>query len=171
MELQATIRRALDNGDARANPRRQLNLKVGAREPTSSRKLVTVRNLSTSGLLIETDEKLSIGDAIEIELPVAGNRLASVVWTSSNLCGCKFSKPISQGSVSAALLRSPIEVADWPAFDPDAGDDPELRPKTVKESNALSITLKFWIIVGLTIASWGLVGGLVMLLVYLLDLL
>ena len=144
-----------------------MNLQVGARESASSPIAVVVQNLSMSGLLIRTDEKLSIGDVIEFEMPVAGTRLATVVWTRSNLFGCKFSEPISQGTVSAALLQSPIEASAGPDSGSELGVDDEFGATVDQDSNALSISVKFWIIVSLTIASWGLVGGLVMLLVYL----
>lgn len=171
MELKARIRPAAVYGDSRTNSRRQLNLRVNAREPASSSILVVVRNLSISGLLIETDEKLAIGDVIEFELPVAGSRLASVVWTRSNQFGCKFSEPISQGSVSAALLQSPIEGRAWPDLGSEPEEDFKLGSDADNDSNELPNSAKFWIIVSLTIASWGLLGGLVMLAVYLLDLL
>lgn len=170
VELKARIRAAIVHGDARTNSRRQLNLQVSAREPASTSILVVVRNLSISGLLIETDEKLAIGDVIEFELPVAGSRLASVVWARSNQFGCKFNEPISQGSVSAALLQSPIEGSAWPDLGSEPAEDFELGSDVDNHSNDLPISTKFWIIVSLTIVSWGLVGGLVMLAVYLLDL-
>lgn len=171
VELKARIRPVVVHGDARTNSRRQLNLRVSAREPASSSILVVVRNLSISGLLIETDEKLAIGDVIEFELPVAGCRLASVVWMGSNQFGCKFSEPISQGSVSAALLQSPIEGRAWPDLGSEPAEDFELGSDADNTSNDLPISAKFWIIVSLTIVSWGVVGALVMLAVYLLDLL
>lgn len=67
---------------------------------------VLVHNISTTGLLLESDAALADGEAIEIELPHAGGTRARVVWTSGRLAGCQFDSPISPAALSAAQLQS-----------------------------------------------------------------
>lgn len=69
-----------------------------------------IRNLSQTGLLIESETVLQTGDRIEVELPRAGPCPAKVIWQKANLAGCQFVTPISQSAVSASLLLSPFSA-------------------------------------------------------------
>jgi transcriptional regulator with XRE-family HTH domain len=75
---------------------------------------VVVHNLSASGVLIESGSQLVIGQSVLIELPEAEAVLATVVWQSPPLFGCRFEQPLSRAALSAAQLRNPLP----PAFDP-----------------------------------------------------
>jgi PilZ domain-containing protein len=68
---------------------------------------VLILDISTTGLLLESDAALVNGETIELDLPEAPGIRALVKWTSGNLFGCQFKKPISKAAVSAALLRAP----------------------------------------------------------------
>ena len=67
---------------------------------------VTIHNLSSSGMLIETQARLSSFDDVEVDLPETGITRALVVWNSGRFYGCKFKDPVSEAIISAALLRS-----------------------------------------------------------------
>jgi hypothetical protein len=69
----------------------------------------TVRNLSESGLLIESSDALEVGDRVSLALPVTGVTEARVIWARAPFYGCEFARPVSRAVVSAALLRAPIE--------------------------------------------------------------
>ena len=69
----------------------------------------TVRNLSETGLLIESPDALEVGDRVSLELPVSGTAEARVIWARAPFYGCEFARPVSRAVVSAALLRAPIE--------------------------------------------------------------
>ena len=89
--------------EQRRTPRRTLRLDVeggGA---------ATIRNLSHQGLLIETTDGLEVGDRVSLELPIAGEAQAQVIWARAPFYGCEFARPISRAAISAALLRAPIE--------------------------------------------------------------
>ncbi|MFN9579759.1 MAG: helix-turn-helix domain-containing protein [Novosphingobium sp.] len=96
--------------------RRQLRLEVSG-ELNGSRANVTVHNISESGLLIETDQALAVGEWFSLTLPEAGAVEAEVVWVSEQLHGCRFATPISRAALSASQLRG---VATPPAAQPDA---------------------------------------------------
>lgn len=159
MELTARLKQSPPAEAWRNDTRRPLNLEIDAWEPAKSTASVIVRNLSVSGVLIETGLRLSTGDVVELELPVAGTSPATVVWSSHHLYGCKFVDPISSGAVSAALLRSPfdqaVEVRPEPVAAPSGHAEPDADPVEAR----LSTGAKFWINFGLATASWGVLGG------------
>ena len=89
--------------EQRRTPRRTLRLDV---EGGAS---ATVRNLSETGLLIESPDTLEVGDRVSLDLPAAGLAEARVIWARGQFYGCEFARPVSRAVVSAALLRAPIE--------------------------------------------------------------
>ena len=89
--------------EQRRTPRRTLRLDI---EGGAS---ATVRNLSETGLLIESPEALEVGDRVSLDLPVVGLAEARVIWARGQFYGCEFARPVSRAVVSAALLRAPIE--------------------------------------------------------------
>lgn len=108
MPLLAELRIEAEPRDRRRASRRTLRLEVAGDESGAAGRAV-VRNLSETGLLLETAEPLQNGDTLSVELPEAGPVTARVVWCRAPYFGCEFAAPVSRGSVSAALLRSPIE--------------------------------------------------------------
>jgi hypothetical protein len=98
--------------DRRDSPRRQLRL--GSTLQTSGED-VTIHDLSSTGMLIETAAQLTPFDNLEIELPEAGTAQALVVWSSGFFYGCEFKNRLSQAAVSAAQLRSPALQSSPPA--------------------------------------------------------
>src|SRR5690242_6901892 len=105
--LVAQLRTDQDEAEQRGAARRTLNLQVGS-QYLDAEALVLIHNLSENGLLIETLAPLELGETIEVELPEAGATPARIVRKDGDHYGCRFVAPISKGSVSAALLRSPV---------------------------------------------------------------
>jgi transcriptional regulator with XRE-family HTH domain len=96
---------SIARGDAR-DPRRALHLDALGATAADDSAQVTVHNLSTTGLLLETEASLAPGEMLEVDLPLAGATTAQVVWASGKLFGCRFDKPISPAVLSAAQLRA-----------------------------------------------------------------
>lgn len=88
-------------GERRRSVRRTLRLGVAARGES-----VTVRDISRTGMLIESSTPMLVGANFEVELPHAGAVSAVVVWNSGEFYGCEFDEPISPAAVSAAQLQS-----------------------------------------------------------------
>jgi len=107
MALLAELRTEPQTLERRSRARRTLRLEIESKIGADAGRAV-VRNLSETGLLLETEEALTIGDALAVELPEAGTVQARVVWTRAPFFGCEFAVPIGRGAVSAALLKSPI---------------------------------------------------------------
>lgn len=111
--------------ERRDAPRRELKLGVtGAGEP------VTIRNISITGMLLESSTPLLVGATFAADLPNAGSVAAEVVWNGGNFYGCEFDRPISPAAVSAALLLS----GSRPGAEPPATCNPlaELRDLNVE---------------------------------------
>ncbi len=89
-------------------PRRKLLFEAhGALESGSAAK-VLVHNVSTAGILLESQVPLANGERIDIDLPQVGSTRAKVVWNSGSFFGCQFDAPISSAALSAAQLRGAV---------------------------------------------------------------
>lgn len=89
----------------RAATRRALRLETSGFVAGSGDANVTIHNISSAGLLIETELDLAEGDELAIDLPEAGAVGASVVWRSEHLFGCAFDEAISPAALAAAQLQ------------------------------------------------------------------
>lgn len=108
--------------DDREAARRTLRLGINARLGGKPAMAATVANISTTGMLIETDVALAEGEAIVVELPEAGERTATVVWSDSPVHGCRFDRPLSPAEVSAAQLRGDALPAEADGTGEDFGE-------------------------------------------------
>jgi len=88
--------------ERRSKQRRKLSLDSNIH----TGEIVSVHDISPTGMLIETDADLSALDRLEIDLPENGTTNAIIAWNSGRYYGCQFTKPLSPAKVSAALLRS-----------------------------------------------------------------
>lgn len=104
--LLAHIANPVETTNRRRTERRTLRLDVAARSATDEAAVV-IRNLSRTGLLIETDAAFSIGETFLLVLPELGAAPARVVRNDGKLFGCEFLTPVPASAISAALLRSP----------------------------------------------------------------
>ncbi len=98
-----------DKGEAplgRTEVRRKLFLAATASQ-TDATCAVTVHNISATGLLLSTGERLDLDDYLTVVLPDVGERAAQIVWRADGLYGCRFKRPLTRSEVSASLLRSP----------------------------------------------------------------
>lgn len=101
------IRAHLDplSASERGAARRALQLETSGYAAGSDDANVTIHNISSTGLLIETALDLAEGDELAIDLPEAGMVAASVVWRSEHLFGCAFDEAISPAALAAAQLQ------------------------------------------------------------------
>jgi hypothetical protein len=106
LPLLAQIHERPAQGENRTSSRRTLRLRLPTLLPVSGTEAL-IHDLSERGLLLEAASTLTFGDTLEVELPVAGNTAARVVWVRDNFAGCEFVCPVPKAAVSAALLQSP----------------------------------------------------------------
>jgi len=124
--------------------RRQMTLRTQAITAAGNTSNALICNLSTTGLLLESQAGLAAGDELVVELPEAGHRRAKVVWASDNLFGCAFESPLTKGAVSAAQLlgESPRGTPD-PKSRERGGSDPTLsfgsQVRKLRQDRGLSL--------------------------------
>ena len=148
---EASFETSIDNRYCR---RHRLLLELEAKDAGSRSGTVTVYDISNTGLLIETNSSLSIGEMIEVQLPVVGFRTAEIVWTSGNLVGCKFSHALTQGAVSAARLGGRPGDLDTEQIQAAALELEEKYQNMDTSTADLSLGVKLRIIVALASLSW-----------------
>lgn len=154
MALQARLA-ASKAGNRRSSPRRTLHLEstlLGGGEG------VVIHDISHTGLLLETTALLAERQTLDVDLPEAGIVQANVVWRSSRFVGCRFTKPVSQAAISAALLRNPIAVAE--TIDEERAWEKLGELCAVPEASGergLSLATRSGIILGASLILWGLI--------------
>lgn len=110
MSLRAQLDLEPQQGERRTSKRRRLRVEAEGTTASTAETKVTIHDLSEVGLLVESPVPLAQGEILEVDIPGAGIVQAEVTWSSSGrFFGCRFHDPISTGSVSAALLRSPSQ--------------------------------------------------------------
>lgn len=149
-----------DAQEARTAHRRKLCLTVHARGEADQGIEATVRDLSASGLLIETSLELTLDSFLQIDLPDAQSTEAQVVWASGRFYGCEFVRPVTQSTISAALLRAkPIREAAAEAQNISISDvaAPEFHPEPQLQAtprDGLSMRSKAAVIVFSSLTLW-----------------
>lgn len=124
--------------DRRRTRRRTLRLDVAARTATAE-SAVIIRNLSRTGLLIETGAGFAIGETFLLVLPELGAAPARVVRQDDRLFGCEFLTPVPASAISAALLKAaPDDKADDRDDAATASDTNELYAR--RPSSAILFT-------------------------------
>ena len=106
MALKAHLDPAVPGSSQRKQERRELQLETSGVLPGGLEANVTIHNISTAGLLLETDLPLSEGEAFAIDLPEVGRVDAQIAWASEHLYGCAFQQAISQAALAATQLRA-----------------------------------------------------------------
>jgi hypothetical protein len=119
--LLAHIADPVETTDRRRMKRRTLRLDVAARSETTE-SAVVIRDLSRTGLLLETDAAFAVGETFILVLPELGAAPARIVRNKGNSFGCEFLSPVPASAISAALLKAPYDPETGELID-DAVDD------------------------------------------------
>nr|NUR37125.1 PilZ domain-containing protein [Sphingomonas sp.] len=148
--------------DRRSSARRQLRLDSSLKASGDD---VTIHDLSSTGMLIETAGALAPFDDLEIELPEAGTTHALVVWSSGAFYGCEFRDRLSQAVISASQLRSrplapahsppPLETSDMGRATEDPAADFPILDTVDEEKAPLGTRLR--VIFGSAVMLWALI--------------
>jgi len=106
MAIAAHLENLTGSPGKKRDPRRTIRLETLGASASGDTARVTIHNISTTGMLIESTQPLGLDERLAIELPDAPGTRATVVWESGALHGCKFVSPLSDAVLSAAELRS-----------------------------------------------------------------
>jgi len=94
------------SGDKRQAERRALFLETSGSLPGGLEANVIIHNISTSGLLMETEKALEVQERLVLDLPEVGAVRAVIVWQSGILFGCAFEQALDQRDLASVQLRS-----------------------------------------------------------------
>ncbi|WP_164847459.1 PilZ domain-containing protein [Sphingobium algorifonticola] len=137
---------------ARKLPRKPLFLRIADSGPDSA----IIMDISVGGALIRTSQPLNVDDVVSITLPHGPLAEARVTWSNGPLAGCQFVTPISEATVSAALLKSDPVPAD-------------MTPRALAEAAYVDapdphrMALGVPVILGSSLLLWGMIAGVVAL--------
>jgi PilZ domain len=143
-------------------PRKRLRLSVAA-DVAGQGGNVLVHDISVSGLLLEAQTALTIGEFFTVELLHDYTASAKVIWSSGNFHGCEFTRQISPGTVSAALLQSPPPETTTPSPIPASPPVPRQvsaanhDPADEPGRGSLSTSARIQIVITITLALWSLI--------------
>lgn len=146
----------------RTTVRRKLRLEAQGSTASDSAN-VSIIDISTTGLLLETTSDLRLGETIELDLPEAPGIRVVVKWSSGQLFGCQFKEPVSVAVVSGALLRAPAGPPNSKAITLPDTADPADDVLEAKAEGKLPLAVRMRWIVGLALLSWGIVAATVLL--------
>ncbi len=97
---------SFEQGEERQFERRELWLETSGSATDGTSTNVTIHNISQTGMLLETELDLTLGETLSVELPQAGTVSARIVWRSDALYGCRFDQELAAAVLSAAELQS-----------------------------------------------------------------
>jgi len=117
--------------------RRTLRLEAHGATAAGEAARVTVHNISTTGLLLESTVPLAVGEPIAIDLPEADATAATVIWASGGYFGCQFDEPVAERALSAAQLRS---RPDRNTGLPTTGESLALRLQRLRKARSLTMS-------------------------------
>lgn len=103
--MQQLLAHIIEPAERRRMHRRTLRLDIAAQSATAEA-VVAIRNLSRTGLLIETEAGFDVGETFILVLPDVGATPARVVRGDGRIFGCEFLSPIPASAISAALLKA-----------------------------------------------------------------
>lgn len=100
--------------ERRSEARRHLLFATTARGLDGDSQPVLVRDISARGLLLETEEGVTLDPVIAVGLPEAGDVEAHVIWQGDKLAGCRLDTHLSQATIDAVRAKGEAAHAEQP---------------------------------------------------------
>lgn len=157
MRLAAKLHIEHEAENRRSNPRKRLTLIASASLSGIEPHDVTILDLSVTGILIQTNVALALGDVFQMELPSGDGVIATVIWNGGYLYGCQFDKTISQNVIDAALIRSQLFSTSRPVPAHHPESDEALLRTNPSDRNNLNPQEKVQAIIILAATLWVLI--------------
>lgn len=107
--------RPVEYADDRSAARTRL-LVEATTEVRSNISVTIVKNISTTGLMVEASRALPSGSLITVDLHGVGSKDVRIVWNNGRYQGGEFLHPLSPSQLGAASRHSKVV---WPTFTSD----------------------------------------------------
>ncbi len=154
MTIAAHLEEAAEAGARQRDARRTLRLKTTGAIAAGNVTEVSIHNISATGLLIETRAELAEGERIAIDLPLAGECWATVVWRSDRFFGCQFAQLLTQATLSAVELRSEAGQSPGESAGPDASFGQRLQRLRINRGLTLAHVARHLSVSKPTVWAW-----------------
>lgn len=126
---------------------------------------LSIRDLSSSGFLFETEQPLKAGACLIIEMPGGINKICKTVWNSGRFHGATFSEPLSDTELDDLVsLSNVVRLASGERRSAKSGQattEPasEQWHEVLDESDVkLPVPARILVIVAVSAALWALIG-------------
>lgn len=126
---------------------------------------LTILDLSNSGFLFETDQPLSVGSHLIVEMPGEVIKICKTSWNSDKVHGATFSESLSDTELQDLISSSSVV---WPSFDGGAHSASIIQPAApsleifddprIDEAEKFPGAIRLIIIVSASAALWGMIG-------------
>ena len=103
--------------ERRSEARRHLLFATTAVGDDGESQPVLVRDISARGLLLETEEGVTLDQVVSVNLPEAGEISAHVIWQGDKLAGCRLDDHLSQATIDAVRAKGAAAHAEQPEAD------------------------------------------------------
>jgi hypothetical protein len=154
-----------ESDDRRGAERWRIRLGARRLDSKNSDQLLTILDLSSTGILLETDQPLGPGTHLIIEMAGDVIKICKTVWNSGKFHGATFSEPLTDAELRDLIGASSVV---WPKFreetqaasiEPPSQTLPEnLADHRVDKDEKYPAGIRLMIIIGITAALWTLIG-------------
>jgi hypothetical protein len=144
----------------RGAPRYRLLLEVGGEAGAAGAVPIAIRDVSRTGLLVETQAELGGGSELNLDIPGLRSLSARIVWSSGNYYGAEFGTPLSPEELRSVYASSKVV---WPEFGslPRQGVSQSMSPGTQRVADVhvrgadLPVARRVQIMIGLSVMLWA----------------
>lgn len=126
---------------------------------------LTILDLSSSGILLETEHSLGIDSCLIVEMPGDVTKICKTAWNSGRFYGATFSDPLSDVELRKLISSSCVA---WPNF--GVGTPPPSIGSLIQTSSnnfdefrldkgeKFPVAVRLMIFIGTSVALWALIG-------------
>lgn len=168
------------SGDDRGYDRFRIRLGAVRVEVGADVSDLTVHDVSASGILLETDQRLASGAQIVVAFPDSFRREARIVWASNDFYGAEFTEGLNPAELARIYsasqivwpafkgeqrpdffdLRQSRDIVDTPASDALAQDSDD---RALDNADKLPLPTRLKVIFGMATLCWTIIGGVIWL--------
>lgn len=126
---------------------------------------LTIRDLSTSGFLLETDGPLKIRSYLIVDIPGEFSKICMTVWQSGTLHGVTFSEPLSEQQLQNLISLGNLGKTVRPQSALSANSEKVSSEMTTSYDIAygaderLPVGVAIAVILGMSVSLWSIIIG------------